>query len=243
MKTLLTNGCSWTWGGGINHISEQDRLETVWPHHLMNLLEHDTNVNLSMGCGSNQRIVRTTLDWILQQDRETLDNTVAVIQWTEVSRYEYYSKSAAPEKHNNWDWENDSSNWSLVKAGSCIYPPGGPKNHYIDYEERNQSQLRYRTYSDIEGLYSFVSQFTSLAHIFETYNIKYYYWNALGVPVKYFPEPILGYASKFNWLNKNHDDWYYERISKEDCHPNEHGHKRIAQYIFEEIKSLNNGLL
>jgi hypothetical protein len=242
MKTLLTNGCSWTWGGGINHSSEQDRLETVWPHHLMNLLEFDNNINLSMGCGSNQRIVRTTLDWILQQSRETLDNTTAVIQWTEPSRHEYYSKSTEPDRHSNWDWENESGNWSLVKIGGCMYPPG-VKNWHIDDEEIKRSQIRFRTYSDIEGLYSFVFQFTTLAHIFETYNIKYYYWNALGVPAKYFPEPIKKYACKFIWLNKNHDDWYYDRISNEDCHPNERGHKQIAEYIFKEIQSLNNGLL
>jgi hypothetical protein len=242
MKTLLTNGCSWTWGGGINHISEQDRLETVWPHHLMNILQYDNNVNLSMGCGSNQRILRTTLDWILEQDRETLDNTTAVIQWTEPSRYEYYSKNTEPDKHSNWDWENNSGNWSLIKVGGCIYPPG-VKNWHIDDEEIKRSQIRYRTYSDIEGLYSFVSQFTALAHIFETYNINYYYWNALGVPAKYFPDNLKTYAYKFNWINLDHNDWYYDRVSKEDCHPNERGHKQIAQYMFEEIKSLNNGLL
>ena len=49
MKTLLVNGCSWTWGGGFENLPDNDRLETVWPHHLMNLLEFDNNVNLSMG--------------------------------------------------------------------------------------------------------------------------------------------------------------------------------------------------
>jgi hypothetical protein len=243
MKTLLTNGCSWTWGGGIDHyMSDEDRIKNVWPHHLMNLLECDNNVNLSMGCGSNQRIVRTTLDWILKQDRETLDNTIAVIQWSEPSRYEYYSKSTMPERHNDWDWENHDNDWALIKAGCCIYPPGD-RNHVIYEEEFHQSQLRYKTYSDIEGLYSFITQFTALATIFEKYNIEYYYWNALGVPVKYFPDSMKDYAFGFNWINVNHDNWYYERISKEDMHPNEHGHKRIAHYIFEEIKSLNNGLL
>ena len=243
MKTLLTNGCSWTWGGGIdNYMSDEDRIKNVWPHHLMNLLECDNNVNLSMGCGSNQRIVRTTLDWILKQDRETLDNTIAVIQWSEPSRYEYYSKSTVPEKHNNWDWENHDNNWALIKAGCCIYPPGD-RNNVIHKEEVHQSQLRYNTYSDIEGLYSFITQFTALATIFEKYNIEYYYWNALGVPIKYFPDSMKDYAFGFNWLNKNHDLWYYERVSKEDIHPDEHGHKRIAHYIFKEIQSLNNGLL
>ena len=242
MKTLLTNGCSWTWGGGFENLPDNDRLETVWPHHLMNLLEFDNNVNLSQGCGSNQRIVRTTLDWILQQDRETLDNTTAVIQWTEPSRYEYYSKTTEPDLSNQWDWDNSDDNWALVKAGICIYPPGS-RNYHIHIEEFQDSQMRYKTYSDIEGLYSFITQFTALANIFETYNIKYYYWSALGIPVKYFPNNLKTYASNFNWINIKHNDWYYERISKEDNHPNEYGHRRIAQYIFKEIQSLNNGLL
>jgi hypothetical protein len=242
MKTLLTNGCSWTWGGGFESLSDNDRLETVWPHQLMNLLEYDNNVNLSMGCGSNQRIVRTTLDWILKQDRETLDNTIAVIQWTEVSRYEYYSRTTQPDQNNNWNWDNSDDDWALVKAGICIYPPGA-RNFHIPEKEFHQSQLRYKTYSDVEGLYSFITQFTALANIFEKYNIKYYYWNALGVPVKYFPDSLKDYSSSFNWLNNKHDHWYYDRISTEDKHPNEHGHKRIAQYMFKEIKSFNNGLL
>jgi hypothetical protein len=242
MKTLLTNGCSWTWGGGFENLSDNDRLETVWPHHLMHLLEHDTNVNLSMGCGSNQRIVRTTLDWILKQDRETLDNTVAVIQWTEPSRYEYYSKTTKPDLSNQWDWHNENDNWSLVKAGCCIYPPGS-RNYHIPIEELNDSQMRYRTYSDIEGLYNFITHMAALANIFESYKIKYYYWNALGVPVKYFPNNLKTYASTFNWINNKHDPWDYERISKEDNHPNVNGHLQLAHYIFEEIKSLNNGLL
>ncbi len=242
MKTLLTNGCSWTWGGGFENLSDNDRLETVWPHHLMHLLEHDTNVNLSMGCGSNQRIVRTTLDWILQQDRETLDNTVAVIQWTEVSRYEYYSQTTEPDKNNQWDWDNNDGDWALVKAGICIYPPGS-RNYHIPIEELNDSQMRYRTYSDIEGLYNFITHMAALANIFESYKIKYYYWNALGVPVKYFPNNLKTYASTFNWINNKHDLWDYERISKEDNHPNVNGHLQLAHYIFEEIQSLNNGLL
>jgi hypothetical protein len=68
-KTLFTNGCSWTWGGSLEEYweTEEDRLKLVWPHHLGNLLRADNVVNLSLSCGSNQRIVRTTLNWLLSK--------------------------------------------------------------------------------------------------------------------------------------------------------------------------------
>lgn len=243
MKTLLTNGCSWTYGGGLSgtYTDQQLHDDITWPAHLKTILNCDQHYNFSMGCGSNQRIVRTTLDWILKQDRATLSNTTAVIQWTDVSRYEYYSLNAEPEKYNNWNWENDPNNWALVKAGVCIYPPS--TMHERTHREFNDSQIRFRTYSDIEALYNFISHMTAMAHIFESYNIKYYYWNALGVPVKYFPDELRTYASKFNWINIDHDFWVYDRVSEQDCHPNENGHKQIAGFIFNEIERLNNGLL
>jgi hypothetical protein len=62
---LLTNGCSWTYGGslGLDEIEKQEqRLQSTWPHHLGQLLNVSENVQLAVGCGSNQRIVRTTFD-------------------------------------------------------------------------------------------------------------------------------------------------------------------------------------
>ena len=84
MKTLLTNGCSWTAGGGLTDIYDLEYLKNhiTWPAHLKNLMNFDNQINLSAGCGSNQRIFRTTLDWVLAQTPETLSNTTAVIQWT-----------------------------------------------------------------------------------------------------------------------------------------------------------------
>ena len=95
MKTLLVNGCSWTAGGGLDTPDTKENIEqllnhVVWPSHVKRKLGFDKCINLAEGCGSNQRICRTTFDWVMQQDAETLKNTTVIIQWSHEDRYEYY---------------------------------------------------------------------------------------------------------------------------------------------------------
>ena len=95
MKTLFVNGCSWTYGGGLDQPDTKERItdlhdNIVWPAHVKRLMNFDEQVNLAEGCGSNQRICRTTFDWVMQQDADTLKNTTAIIQWSHEDRYEYY---------------------------------------------------------------------------------------------------------------------------------------------------------
>ena len=61
-KTLFTNGCSWTFGGGLDQPDTRERItdlqdNIVWPAHVQRLLNFDKQVNLSAGGGSNQRIL------------------------------------------------------------------------------------------------------------------------------------------------------------------------------------------
>ena len=55
---LLTNGCSWTYGGGLDaHYPTREELDQVtWPKHLADLLGADEFYNLAAGCGSNQHV-------------------------------------------------------------------------------------------------------------------------------------------------------------------------------------------
>lgn len=74
---LLTNGCSFT-QGIYDNFEEQD----AWPYQLGKLLDWDV-VNLAEGGGSNARIFRTTMEYLL-------DNTpdYVAIAWTQTDRYE-----------------------------------------------------------------------------------------------------------------------------------------------------------
>lgn len=225
---LLTNGCSWTWGGGLGletgPVQNAARLKSVWPAHLGKLLKASEVINLAAGCASNQRIVRTTLDWILNQTEETLSQTIAIIQWTDLSRFEYYNP-----KNLNEHYENKAERWAMVKIDCVI-------DHYeedMDYNSQRMSK-RFETYTEIEGLYMHISHCAALSNVFKKFNVKYYYWTYKG----YYPNcPInlYNFLKSFNWL-KNSEQWNYERVSSDDLHPNLQGHKDISNIIYQNIK-------
>lgn len=245
MKTLLTNGCSWTYGGGLDKMHPNPKIlkEKVWPHHLKNLMGFDDCVQLAEGCGSNQRTFRTIVNWIMEHDEETLKNTTAVIQWTEWSRYEYY----VPKNYNSV-WDNVTEyNWSLNKVDLCLSP--AETHTHTDPPRINETALKYllernklrlETYTDVEGYYTHLAQCEALANIFKRHGIKYYYWNFV-TPMFALPEPQKSYLlNNYNWLEPiGKHLWNYDRISVEDPHPSETGHRQLAEHIKQAIETLN----
>lgn len=228
MKTLLTNGCSWTWGGGLDLKYNEYHLKhhITWPAHLKNLMGFDKCVNLAMGNGSNQRIFRTTLDWILKQDKETLENTTAVIQFTEWARCEFYVPMTSHK------YENTPEQWALCNINHAFLNGSG-------VGLQKEREYRYKTYTDIEGFYTYLSHCAAMANLFDTYNIKYYYWNFVA-PMFELIEPYKTHLlSKYHWLEKNgRHTWEYQRIGSHDPHPDELGHQQLAKHIKKAIEEL-----
>jgi hypothetical protein len=227
---LFSNGCSWTWGGGLNLDHHNDlRNNSVWPKKLSDLLGTEKYYNLAAGCGSNQRIVRTTFDWILSQTKEDLDKTVAIIQWTELSRYEFYYPS-----NNRNEYENHQSRWVRCKV-DCIL------NQYDDNEsaKKKYNDLRLSTYTEIEGMYRFIGDLLAVENLLTQHNIPYYFWTYDTRLLERFPKEIYEFCkSRFNWLNSiDTKEWQYDRVSDDDPHPSFLGHEQIAQFLAEHIKT------
>lgn len=219
---LFTNGCSFTWGGGLGRLPEDTRLKTVWPHHLGNLLNSEETINLSAGCGSNPRIIRTTFDWLTKQTPETLANTLAVIQWSGLDRYEYYVPSMFADR-----FENNPDRWALAKIG-CVLSP-----HEDSRMSEKRNNIRLETNTPIEELYTHITHCEAMASMFKRFNVKYFYW-AYGVEPDrpaYLQDYIL---SSFNWVPRAHE-LDYEKIVN-DAHPSPKGHMQIADYIHKYIK-------
>ena len=194
MKTLLVNGCSWTYGGGLDRPSRKNQFnfpyepgtkehmehlhdKIVWPAHVKKLMNFDRCVNLAEGCGSNQRICRTTFDWVNQQDEETLKNTTVIIQWSCEDRYEYYvptKEESVTYRHghekryqvspmrrediwheqtindNDYDILHNLDRWAKVNPHGII---SFAENHNDPHVIR-RGQSRYETYTDQEGMYT-----------------------------------------------------------------------------------------
>ena len=84
MSTLYTNGCSFTWG------AELENRESRYGHLLANKLGCKYYVDNSL-CGSgNDRILRTTLDY-LQNPKTNLEDLFVVIGWSGISRKEFFT--------------------------------------------------------------------------------------------------------------------------------------------------------
>jgi hypothetical protein len=236
MKTLLTNGCSWTSGGGMHEkYNDYERLNVVsWPNPLSKLLQVDKFVNLAAGCGSNQRIFRTTFDWILSQPVTVLENTIAVIQWTEAMRYEYF----VPKNNNPNDWDSEDVNgWAAVKLDVVLSL--NENNFYSQEELVDRSNKRFMTYTSMEGTYRNFSYFEALSSIFKRYGIEYYYWDMTS-SMNSIPNTLRDYAKNYNWLEENGcHRWEYDRVSKKDPHPSERGGVQIANQIYEAMRKHN----
>jgi len=224
---LFTNGCSWTYGGGLNldtAAQEQERLASTWPAHLGKLMGASEVVNLAEGCGSNDRIIRTTFEWLNKQSPERLKETIAVIQWTESSRYEYY----IPE----------TDEWARCKIGVCL-------QNAEDYDTGlARSEKRLETFTDEEGMYRLMSAHASMESILRHFGIKHYYWSLCGVSTmnNSYVEGFL--SENYNWVKGTYPasicmGWEYEVVGDSpwgyDLHPSFKGHQQIAKIIYDEI--------
>ncbi len=230
-KTLLTNGCSFTWGGGLTYHNSNERWSNIWPGILSEKIGYN-DVNLSAGCGSNARIFRTTHDWITSQDSDTLSNTFAIIQFTEPSRYEFYQ----PEWHK---WTKIKIDVSQVRAIS---------NDEQDHLEE-LSQKRFETYTPEEGKYSFLSYLCATKSLLDSHNIPHAFFT-------YGHIEIGDYTfvdQNFNWVNNTMeqsdfynmscDNWgikfknarrQWDRIPN-DGHLSHDGHKEFAEYLVRKL--------
>ena len=242
-KILLTNGCSYTWGGGLEpffnlhknyDLNEKERLKLVWPHHL-GLLMNRTPINLGMGCGSNERIVRTTVEWLSSQSLDTLNNTIAVIQWTEYFRSEYYIPKIYNSPFNtqhhgyNHNFENMSDRWVLMNSWGHS---ATDKNKKI---ANKVLRSKIETYSNIQKLFEHVQQCLTLAYLFEKYNIKYCFWQYEG-NIHFWPQQYFNLIKDLKWLS--YENFYdYEIIGEHDPHPSVNGHKQIAKKLHSWFKN------
>lgn len=236
---LFTNGCSWTWGGGlephfrVNDINQDDiRLQLVWPHHLGKLLNADKVVNLSIGCGSNQRIVRTTHDWFLHEYKN-YEPIVAVIQITDPARYEYYMTD------NFEDFTNDPLFWTRITPTSVMFNLDNSPSWSLDYQRREiianrERDSRMSTYTLIEGMYKFINTCSALAHLFEKHNVEYYFF---GGYFKYRPNYPIEYKNYLTKLHYVDTEWAtVDPISAKDSHPSLLGHQQIADMLYKIIR-------
>ena len=225
--TLLTNGCSFTKTifPGLN---QEESEQFNWPHQLAKLLSCSRVENLARGGGSNQRIHRTTINRIIEAASEKI---ILVVQLTELSRFEWlYSKLAK----NDFIFEfAKGDNW----IRGFTHQEFSPDKHKLPrFSDTQISHLNTKlsVYSDVEEMYKLCAYLGNIKMLCDAKSIPYIFW---------FPQPWYYFLDlkfkkyivehlKYYWFS---DDTIYTKISDQDGHPDQQGHKIIADQLYQRI--------
>ena len=206
IKYVYSNGCSYTEGCGL------DNPETERYSKFLADKYGAKDINQSEGGGSNQRIFRTTFDWI-SKNRDKLKDTLFVIQLSYPVRNEIWV---------NRTWQDDygnSSHWFGAQFGHDGYTAW--ESHERDTSvDKNEINFNYvpdnNAGSDITWRYVI-----SLQSFFKINNIRYIFFegdrNQDGKLIKttdtsklvdfdyFYKEPFLG-SAKNRLTECNHPD-------------------------------------
>jgi len=241
---LYANGCSFTWGGDlIKSLHCEDtgkllngscdvelnkwRLNVTWPKHLSDLFECTEFHNESLGCGSNYRIVRKTLDFFLPKIHKNKDvsDWLAIIQWSGPARIEYFSE------YNNC--------WTMVNHNLTIRErdiPNWPSTEYADEVDKLFLESYYKTFNNEFFSTIWFQQINLLGMFFESNKINYLF-TSMANPTLYFDNMRMDFIKKYRWFGSDNERVYsINNMGIEmTSHPTLLGHKQIAEKFYDYI--------
>lgn len=235
-RVLFANGCSMCYGTDLFDdpttrlcTNNPARWEVAWPGQLAQILGYTAVNNAGYPGSSNDRILRTTIDWVLNDAPQLLKDGVevlVVIGWSSPMRREFYI----------------DENWRQLIP-------------YHDYSDTAGALLNrvYRevAWSDKESAIRFATQVISLKSVLENANIPYFFFNALEslneinknsnnelsnyIPVlktqKFFGSGFDGYE-EITQTGKT--------TGKNGGHPDQQGHAEWARLLAEYL--IENGI-
>lgn len=245
---LLANGCSFTYG----HQTPRDKnnqilppMSIAWPAQLND--KFDDVTNLSLGGGSNDRIVRTTIDFCESND---MSDYIVIIQWTSQYRKEVYNKSI-----NDYvglttyiDYPNQILN-NVPKSSLTMICDLEVKNNDKFVDAATQEMLYLWSTTDYK--IHLLKNILTLQNYFLKHNIKFYFTtmspeeHVISNKFLDFYNPqktqlesmLLQCVDKDKWSGISFagfmDGDLDLIVSHDDHHPNEKGHKLLAQFLYE----------
>jgi len=228
--TLYANGCSFTTGYGIEGSEHNEDYSYIhshaWPNRLGQLIGANEVCNQALAGGSNDRIVRTTIDWILKNwilPKKEISELLVVIGWTDHCRREFYI----------------DGEWKQII----------PYHRYPKWKSLNNLNKAYSkvAWSEQESLQRFGLQLITLQSFFHDYGINFFFFDAF-IPVNQLivedPQFWSVYSSQIfkdnywqfgsengsmrSFLECNLPDW-------KERHPDEAGHLVWAKEMKEFI--------
>jgi len=157
IKRIVSNGCSWMEGMGV---TSQDGQGGRLQHRLSALFAKRysaKDINLSLQGGSNDRILRTTIDWFTKNKTLNHNETFVLIGLTQPERTEmYYNETNSYIKIRASDMEYWKENFSenhedMVKLCNLKFKPnitfGIRFNNFFNKQHTSYSIVHCRVFS------------------------------------------------------------------------------------------------
>jgi hypothetical protein len=261
MTKLFVNGCSFTAGNGEVHTADGSLappLDYVWANQIP---EVESVTNLAISGGSNDRILRTTMEYF--NSLVSCTGYVAVIQWTSPLRFERYipsckafagfcnTSSTTLKQATNND-TRFSFNMDNAKHLEQL-----DNNGMYDRLTDAASQLLLYGKSVNDCQINFYKKVILMQQYLDSKNIPYMFtsmsfYNHLNPTQPYMSvDQMENTPTQYEIHLKNNVDttkWTdrpltsYQAgnfISAQDKHPDENGHKLIGNEIYKELQLRN----
>ena len=148
---LLSNGCSFTEGYDL------PSKESSWPYQLGSILNYNV-VNLALGGSSNDRIYRTTVEYLNTHS----DPDLAIIGWTIFNRAELSSANGLYLRLTNTDALADTTELTQDLSNVHKFWLTNLYNEYINYRNWLHNILHLQNYFAVKNInYRFFSAFST----------------------------------------------------------------------------------
>lgn len=215
-----------------------------WGGVLKNKLNCQNYINNSLGGGSNHRIFRETLNYIIDYPEHERESLLVVIGWTSADRNEMYFKV-----NKQWERFNPAQKFSETLDKYKLDIIG---NKVIEKYDHFQNDFVDLIFDENERLDSYLKQVYSLSNILENLGIKYYFFEAftyLGGLLRDI-DNVDDFKLWINWFKNNNKilkETNMHNLLKEKnlefgefLHPLIDGHNEWGNYLYEKIKNIYN---
>ncbi len=223
-KFLYANGCSFVYGDElISHDRQPKNEQWRWSRKFSEDYGFE-EINQSCNGSSNDRIYRTTKDWILD-NQDKIKNTFVVIGWSQVERTERYNDIANMYESINFGVKPNQmtcENGIDATGKLCTSEDFGPFLGKCPTSNFWKEYIKYY-YNEEYFIEQTISKVIALKLILETFDIKYYFYFSLITPIS--PLDELGLKSIFDnkyeklldfkkICNVGHEYWIKKEVKK-----------------------------
>ena len=243
MKYLYVNGCSMSDGSCLKKYDKErvKKLDYVnndnwdigfderWSKLLSKKLEIE-EINEAQHGGSNDRIIRMTMDWC-SNNKSKLKDTLFVIGWTSFNRFEF--------------WDNFLNRFVQVSNGEPTHNDRDDKRLQLYV-----NQYWKERHNDLETYDKLLRKVISLQSFFKSNNLSFLFVDAIGNQIKIIKEHRYeSFVDKKHWWNYDEQvnsfsdlafklDSFGIDYNDGEGHPGMEAHEELSEQLYVKVKNI-----